>query len=419
MSEDAGSRHDGALSDLRVLDLSGPIGVYCGKLLADLGADVVKVEPPGGDRMRSLGPFFPEVDGVSDGERSLYWWHYNTSKRGITLDLDRAEGRDLFRSLAGEADIVLESFTPGYLDERGCGWQALHAHNPRLILTSVTPFGQTGPYARFKGADIIGQAMGGVMNQVGFADRPPYVIGVEMAYFTVSTLAANGTMFAVFSRDNGGEGQHVDVSMQQAVALGTGSATTYYDILGRIVHRSRFGLSGDVPFRNTYPCKDGWVFVFIAVVGTTMEALRDLVNEKAPDLDFDPDWCDLQKLRGNRPEMAKFQDLLYRFFARYTGRELLEMAFDREPPVFAMPIEHADGMLRSPHLQERGFFVEVEHPELQQTITYPGAPYVLPESPWHLSRRAPLIGEHNAEVYRDWLHLDAAAIDRLRSAKVI
>jgi crotonobetainyl-CoA:carnitine CoA-transferase CaiB-like acyl-CoA transferase len=393
--------------------------VYCGKLLADLGADVVKVEPPAGDPMRRLGPFYPETPGTSQGERSLYWWHYNTSKRGITLDIETAEGQRLFRRLAAEADIVLESFTPGYLDGLGLGWEALHALNTRLILTSVTPFGQTGPYARFKGADIIGQAMGGVMNQVGFPDRPPYVIGVEMAYFTVSTLAADGTMFAVLGRDNGGDGQHVDVSMQEAVALGTGSATTYYDILGRVVHRGRFGLSGDVPFRNTYPCKDGWVFVFVAVVGTTMEALRGLIDEKAPDLEFDPNWCDLQKLRGNRPEMAKFQALLYRFFARYNGRELLEMAFDREPPVFVMPIEHADGMLQSPQLQERGFFVEVEHPELGRNVTYPGAPYVLPESPWHLSRRAPLIGEHNVEVYRGWLKLDEAELGRLRAAKVV
>jgi crotonobetainyl-CoA:carnitine CoA-transferase CaiB-like acyl-CoA transferase len=232
-------------------------------------------------------------------------------------------------------------------------------------------------------------------------------------------MAANGTMFAVMSRDAGAEGQHVDVSMQQAVALGTGSATTYYDILGRIVHRSRFGLSGDVPFRNTYPCKDGWVFVFVAVVGTTMEALRDLIDEKGEGLEFDPEWCDLQKLRGNLPEMAKFQALLYRFFARHTGRELLEMAFDREPPVFVMPVDHADGMLDSPQLNARGFFREVDHPELDTAITYPGAPFVLPESPWRISRRAPLIGEHNAEVYGDLLKLDDAEIGRLRAAKVI
>src|SRR5438105_3217093 len=135
----AGDSPTGALSDLRVLDLAGPIGVYCGKLLADLGADVVKIEPPGGDPMRRLGPFYGEEEGQGEGraERSLYWWHFNTSKRGITLDLETTEGRELFKRLAQAADIVLETFTPGYLDERGIGWETLHALNPSLILTSI------------------------------------------------------------------------------------------------------------------------------------------------------------------------------------------------------------------------------------------------------------------------------------------
>ena len=215
--------------------------MYCGKLFADLGADVVKVEPQGGDPMRGRGPFYGdhEQSDVPLPERSLYWWHYNTSKRGITLDLENAEGQELFKRLAQVADIVLESFTPGYLQSVGLGWETLHRLNPSLILTSITPFGQTGPYSHFKAPDIVGQAMGGVMNQVGLPDRPPYLIGVEMGFWTASALAADGTMLALTYRDIGGEGQHVDSSMQQSMALGTGSAMAYYEVDGRIVHRGR------------------------------------------------------------------------------------------------------------------------------------------------------------------------------------
>jgi crotonobetainyl-CoA:carnitine CoA-transferase CaiB-like acyl-CoA transferase len=188
---------DDALSDLRVLDLAGPIGVYCGKLLADLGADVIKIEPPAGDPMRGYGPFYEDDP---QPEKSLYWWHFNTNKRGITLNITTAEGQALFRRLARDSDIVIESFTPGYLEELGLGYRSLHGLNRGLIMTSVTPFGQEGPYSRFKGADIVGQAMGGIMDQVGFPDRPPYVIGGEIGYWTASTLAADATMLALASR---------------------------------------------------------------------------------------------------------------------------------------------------------------------------------------------------------------------------
>jgi crotonobetainyl-CoA:carnitine CoA-transferase CaiB-like acyl-CoA transferase len=417
---------EGALSDLRVLDLAGPIGVYCGKLLAGLGADVVKVEPPGGDPMRDLGPFYPYPSGEADpdqaptkGERSLYWWHYNINKRGITLGLESAAGQDLFKRLAGVADIVVESFAPGYLDGLGLGWEVLHELNPSLIVTSITPFGQTGPYAEYKATDVVGQATSGVMNQVGMPGKPPYTIGMEMGYWTAATLAADGTMLALTSRDAGGQGQHVDTSMQQAMTLGTGSMLAYYEVEGRIVRRGRFGLGGGTPLRDSYPSKDGWVFFLAASVGTSMDAVADFVAEHGMGDEFDPAWRDLESMRRDPDQLAKFQSLMYRFFSRYTGRELLEMGIAHSPPVFVVPNDHADAIVSSPQLADRGFFIEVEHPELGKTITYPGAPYLMPESPWKLTRRAPLVGEHNLEVYSEWLGMDRSEVERLERDGVI
>ena len=177
MQEPTSEPKEGPLSDLKVLDLAGPIGVYCGKLMADLGADVVRIEPPTGDSMREIGPFF---DDEPKPEKSLYWWHFNTSKRGITLDLEQPEGQDIFKSLVKWADIGIESFSPGYLQSLGLDFDSLHAVNPEFILTSITPFGQTGPHSGFKGPDIVGQAMSGVMQTVGIPDRPPYLVGSEI-----------------------------------------------------------------------------------------------------------------------------------------------------------------------------------------------------------------------------------------------
>ena len=185
-----GSRRPGPLTDLKVLDLAGPIGVYCTKLLADLGADVLRIEPPAGDSMREIAPFYGDEP---HPEKSLYWWHFNTSKRGITLDLEQPEGQELFKRLVEWADIGVESFVPGYLADRGLDFETLHALNPGFILTSVTPFGQNGPYSNFKGPDIVGQAMSGVMQQVGFNERAPYLIATESAYWSAAIFAANAT----------------------------------------------------------------------------------------------------------------------------------------------------------------------------------------------------------------------------------
>ena len=406
----------GPLTDLKVLDLAGPIGAYCGKLLADLGADVIRIEPPGGDPMREIGPFY---DDDPQPEKSLYWWHFNTSKRGITLDLERSEGQEIFRRLVQWADVGLETFTPGYLDGLGLGFQSLRDLNPGFILTSITPFGQTGPYSRFKGPDIVGQAMGGMIQVVGFPDRPPYLIGSEMGFWSASVFAANATMMAVTFRDFTGEGQHIDTSMQRAMSLGTGNAMSNYDVLGHVLHRGEIFARGRGGVRAVFLCKDGYVFYIAAAPGTSMEAIRDLLTEHGLGDEFDPRWLDPALLRQDAEQKERFETLMEGFFLRYTRLELLEMCFDREKQVFAVPTGTAQDIVESPQLDARGFMTSVDHPELGKSIRYPGHPYLLPDSPWRLSRRAPLIGEHNREVFQGILNLDDDEIAGLEQAGVM
>ncbi len=411
-----GSRRPGPLTDLKVLDLAGPIGVYCTKLLADLGADVLRIEPPAGDSMREIAPFYGDEP---HPEKSLYWWHFNTSKRGITLDLEQPEGQELFKRLVEWADIGVESFVPGYLADRGLDFETLHALNPGFILTSVTPFGQNGPYSNFKGPDIVGQAMSGVMQQVGFNERAPYLIATESAYWSAAIFAANATMLAVTSRDFTGEGQQVDVSMQRSMSLGAGNAIPTYDVLGEVLHRGDMFQRGRGQVRAVLPCKDGYVFFIAAAPGTSMEAVQELMAERGFGERFDPRWLDAALVREDPVERQRFEDLVIEFFSHYTRRELLEMAFDREKQVFAVPTDTPEDVATSPQLIDRGFFVDVEHPGIEEPIRYLGAPFRLPESPWELRRRAPELGQHNDEVYQEALDLSQDEIERLRRQRII
>ena len=206
---------EGPLSPYRVLDLTDEKGLLCGKILADYGADVIKVEPPDGSSARKLGPFYNETP---DPERSLLWFAYNANKRGITLDLEREDGRELFKKLVTTADIVLESFSPGYMKDQGLGYDDLCNIKSDLVLTSLTPFGQHGPYQDFQGSDLVGWSMGGFTYLTGDQDRPPIQISFPQAYVTGASEAAVGTMVALYHRDISGEGQHVDVSIQASCA---------------------------------------------------------------------------------------------------------------------------------------------------------------------------------------------------------
>ena len=398
------------LTGYRVLDLSGPLGVYCGKLMADMGADIVKVEPPGGDPMRRIGPF---VRDEPHPERSLHWFHFNTNKRGITLDITTPEGVGILRRLAQTADVLLESFQPGYLDSLGVGYGHLEGLNPSLIYVSVTPFGQTGPYKDFKASDLIGLAMGGYLYVTGWPHTPPTRLWGSQAYHTASNRAYIATLLALYHRLSSGQGQHVDVSMQEAVAATTEHVGISYIYQGASAVRCGFRHGGQ--FVATWKCKDGYV----SITTNTQRAWNDLrawmaEEGMAGDL-LDKKYDDILILRAQYSD--HIEDLIGRWAMGHTRQEITDWGQARHHPFgpAATPVE----VLANPQLQAREFFIEADQPDLGGDLIYPGAPYVLPDSPWRLKTAAPRIGQHNAEVYGDDLGLSKHEIDVLVGAGVI
>lgn len=427
------SSQETLLGDIRVLDLSDEKGVYCTKLLADLGADVIRIEPPGGHPMRKMGPF---VRDEAHPEKSLHWFHFNTSKRGITLDLKNSDGKELFRRLANTADVIVETYRPGYLDRLGLGYEKLKENNPRLIMTSITPFGQTGPYRYFEGSDLIAQAMGGLMYPAGFPDAPPYRIGARQSDHCASIQAAVGTMVALYARELTGEGQRVDVSCQEAGLQALETAMQHYDMRQEI--KTRIGRDAPVvPGIGLYESSDGHIFAYVVPgFGAGWDVIVNWMDEegKAGDLK-DPKWQEMWDLITNFKAlialvedpprlieklalMAHISGLFAEFLKVKTKQQIFEEAAERR--IMLCPIQNAKDLLESPQLEALGFFVDVEHPELNMTIKYPGAPcYHISETPWRISRRAPLLGEHNGEIYGGELGLTQAQIATLKSVGAI
>jgi len=223
------------LEGRRALDLTDEKGFLCGKILADLGMEVIKVERPGGDPSRKLGPFWHDE---ADPEKSLYWFAYNSNKRGITLDIETKDGKRIFEELVRRSDVVIESFKPGYMDDLGLGYAALSKVKKEIILTSITPFGQTGPYRDYEASDIVLMGMAGQLFLTGDSDRPPVSIGIPQACLHAGADAAVGTMIAYHHQRKTGEGQHVDVSLQQSAAWFLAFTIPYWEIdkviLGRV-----------------------------------------------------------------------------------------------------------------------------------------------------------------------------------------
>jgi crotonobetainyl-CoA:carnitine CoA-transferase CaiB-like acyl-CoA transferase len=410
---------EGMLSPYRVLDLTNEIGILCGKLLGDLGADVIKVEKPGGDPVRNMGPFYHDEP---DPEKSLFWFAFNTSKRGITLDIETADGQEIFQKLVKTADFVVESFPVGYMDKLGLGYPALEKINPRIIVVSVTPFGQTGLHKDYKDPGIVTWAMSGFMSGRGDADRAPVQISHHAQTFLHAAVeGAVGAMLALFDRWTTGEGQHVDVSVQESAGRGT---PPFGWVMGRMRVPRGMGQPGTAGLRTRYlwQCKDGHILWFYATgqQGKRMSLpLVQWMEEEGMAGDFikEIDWDTFDLTKVTQETVNRMIESTEGFFKAHTKAELFEGAVKRR--ILLYPVSTAKDIVESPQLAEREFWVEVEHPELGEFITYPGPFANVIGCPLTISRRAPLIGEHNEEIYEKELGISKKKLKALKLAKVI
>ena len=413
MDED--NKTEGMLSPYRVLDLADEKGLLCGKLFADLGADVIKVERPGGDATRNLGPFYHDE---VDPEKSLFWFAYNAGKRGITLDIGSSRGREILKKLVLGADILVESFSPGYMDSSGLGYSTLAKLHPGFIMVSISPFGQTGPYRDFKGPDIVVWAMGGRMYAVGDADRPPVRISHHsQAYLQAGLDSAMAAMMALYHRQVTGEGQYIDLSIQAAAAQ-TGSPA--WDLRQIVAQRIR--QSGNVLVPRMYPCKDGmvaWTYMPATFEPWRNASFISWLDREGFATDFlkKYDWTKLDYLLITQEEMDQIAEPTARFFASHTKEELLEGAVKHR--IMFYPHFTADNILASEQLAARDFWDMVPYPELGRELKYPGAFALTTETHIGVSRRAPLIGEHNREVYEKELGMKPEELEKLKQAGVI
>jgi benzylsuccinate CoA-transferase BbsE subunit len=397
----------GALSGLRVLDLTDYRAQLCGRLLADMGADVIKVEPPGGDSARRIGPF---VDNSPHPDRSLFFWFYNLNKRSMTVDLTQDEGRGILLTLAKSADLIIESFKPDRMVALGLGWNSLHELNQALILLSIAPFGQTGPYRDFEADDTILTALSGMLYVNGMpGQKPVRPLGLQ-AYHSAAYFGAIGAMCALLGRERDGLGQWLDVSIQEAAAAAVEHVAGSFFGEGRIeprrgtLHWSRYFRVGK--------CRDG------PIMHCTLGDWTSLVewvaaDGKSQDLTA-PEWQDVL-FRAEHAE--HLFDVLDDWVKDYKRDELLERAQMLRLPYAT--VRTPEALFDDEQLQARGYFVPVEHQELGRTFRYPGAPYVFGGSPWRVYRRPPLIGEHTVEILQRELDYSSDHVSALAAAGVI
>ena len=399
----------------RILDLTDRRAAFCGRLLADYGADVVKVEPPGGDPSRRLGPFPGDAP---DDERSLDFMFYNTNKRSITLELESEAGRALFRRLAADADVVIESYDRDYLNALGIGYDALRAQNPGLIVASVTPFGGAGEWADYQGDDLVVMAASGYMQITGEPDEPPVRQGNEHSHYPAAQYAAVGILAALYYRDfaGGGVGQHIDVSSQEALI------TYYTDAhpallwrrLGQNVTRVGTNSTLVIPL-GAYPCQDGWIAAGV-ITPREWDTLAEWIHEVTGN-----DEALNEAYRGGNQDRAEHIDIITALFLEFAENFTVQELFhegQRRNLVF-LPVNEVADLLADPQLAESGFWYDIEHDDATiGTVKYPLGIFHSEEV---LARRrpAPALGADNPAVYQGELGLTADELAAFNADGVI
>ena len=401
------------LDGLRVLDMGPGIAPsFCAKLLADYGAEVVKVEPPGqGDPARRMGPF---VDDDPHPEKSIPFLYLNTGKRGVTLDYSGESGRAMLSKLLDNADVVVEGFAPSQAEQSAISYKALSKSHPRLVVTSVTPFGQDGPYRDFQATDIITCAMSGLMYHSGDSDREPLRNTLDQSLYVAGANAAAATLVAVFARLASGEGQHVDVSVAECLAAHLVQPVPYYNYMGATKGRRPVRGSG---FEELMPARDGYVVP--SVQGSQpWETVADLIGlEELHDPRF-------ASGAGRIAHGEELKALLIEGLAQWDRLPLFIASGERRL-VFGMAQDAGD-LMDCPHLEARGFYREADHPVVGRAAYAGMGARLLEATSTQVAERAapapmpaPLLGQHNTEVYRGELGHSGDELAALRYAGVI
>lgn len=405
----------------RVLDLTDEQSFFCGKILSDLGFDVIKVERPGGDPARNVGPFYQDT---IDPEKSLFWFAYNTNKRGITLNIESRDGQEIFKNLARSADVVIDSSTHGYMDNLGVGYSAINDINPGIIWAAISPFGPTGPYSSYKSCEIVNMAMSGLMYLIGDPDRPPITISFPHVCLEASAQAAMAILAACYWREGSGLGQRIDVAIRDSVMQIIAQLIPYWMFNKTVIHRAgqqREG-RGQGLLRLIWPCKDGFVIFFIGGGGLRSKPNQALVEwmggEGIPVDHFrQMDWDTFDMETVGAEFLRLLQETIAVFFLSRTKEYLFEGGLSRRIDIY--PVANCADITEQLQLKERSYWIEVPHPELAVDVLYPGAFVKFSETPIQIKRRAPLIGEHNQEIYGGELGFSEMQLSALKQAGII
>jgi benzylsuccinate CoA-transferase BbsE subunit len=407
------------LKGCRALDLTNQDGFLCGKILADLGADVIKIEPPQGDPARKTGPFWSDIP---DPEKSLYWFAYNSNKRGITLNINTKDGKDILTRLIKTADIVIESFPPGYMEEIELGYSALDAIKKGILLTSISPFGQNGPYKDFQTTDLVTMGLTGILYQTGDEDKPPVHMSVPQACMHAGADAAVGTLLAYYYKERTGEGQHVDVSLQHSTAWFLANAVPSWELNQVIMKRAGlFRWANKSYQRQIWQCKDGYVFFFMLGGKQGAKTFHELVmwmesEGMANDYLLSMEWETLDVFNASQEMIDDISRPIQDFFLTHTKDEISQGAAERQ--ISMCPLSSMNDLLHSKQLAARNFWTKIEHPELGTSITYPREFVKSSEMSFETRFRAPLIGEHNKEIY-EGIGLSGQELIVLKEAGII
>ncbi len=411
------------LKPYRVLDLTDEKGLFCGKILADLGADVIQVENPQGNQARKIPPFFGDDP---DPEKSLYWFAFSCGKRSVTLNLENEAGREIYKRLCATADFVIESFPVGYLKRIGLDYEVLSKMNPRIIMVSISPFGQRGPYKDFKAGDLVASGMGGMVYCTGEPDRAPLRISIDQAYCQASCHAAIGLLIALNERSTTGRGQYIDTSMQASMVRTLHTQLPYWEYSQHIVQRSGvWRFRGGAATREIWPCKDGfvsWMFFGGAVGTQQMQGIVDWMCSKkmAGSLTNEvQNWASLDLTKVSPEKIKAWEAIIGDFFLAHTKAQLYKEALERRIPL--TPLNDVSDVVDDDQLAARHYWVDIEHPELLTSIRYPGAFFKTTEKACTplIRHRAPLLGEHNKDIYTLELGITYEQLDSLRKNGIV